>query len=57
MTLDNNNDRETLINMIRTSEMHLEDKVKEALKKSGLQYGFTYQDYGEAADQVLGHFH
>ena len=53
MQLDNNKDKETLINMIRSSEMNLEEKIKEKLKPSGLEYGFPYQDYNATADQIL----
>lgn len=39
--------------MIRTSEMHLEDKIKEKLKPSGLKYGFPYQEYDATAGRIL----
>lgn len=54
MELNDNQDKETLKNMLSTSQMHFEDDLKEKLKGTVLEsYSFKWVDFDQTADNIL----
>lgn len=49
-------ERETIQNIIGTSEMNLESRIQDNLSKNRLgEYSFKALDYSETIEQILGH--
>ena len=54
MELDNNQDKETLKNMLSTSHMHFQDALTEKIKGTVLEnYMFKWFDFDQTADNIL----
>ncbi|MFZ5977089.1 MAG: hypothetical protein ACOYU6_05510 [Bacteroidota bacterium] len=52
--LNDNQDKETLKNMLSTSQMHFEDDLKEKLKGTVLEsYSFKWVYFDQTADNIL----